>query len=395
MRSNVRDSFGAKTLPPVANFVLPTRRQVVGVKGAAHEVRREGALDRFGARSGAVARGFMVVRDVAAARSAVTIAATIPVYVSDAAGARGRAQGGVVSRTDVADSFAASSAIAEVRITPKLLRDSAAAKSSVTTKTHVQVGVKDVFAADDAARVFYRAAVRESGGVRGSVISDYASRGAVRDAAGVSASAVGVINTRSIAREKGLISARVTSKAVVSSYARDKMVITDYIYFPRSNKVVGHDTDVWTADMRSWGMSRYVGYPVTDFIPRWIGANSEGLLAPAGWMADSYIETPDVRFSSVSAQEVKADLNTRKRINHVYTYSVHESPLKVTVTADVNGRRVTQVYTQDPRPSDNTRAVRCKVGRGFASNYIKLRIGGEPFDLSHCEVEISNTRRRV
>jgi len=86
----------------------------------------------------------------------------------------------------------------------------------------------------------------------------------------------------------------------------------------------------------------------------------------------------------------------RKRLNYVYTYSKHSQELNVLVTADHNGERLTTEYTQDSRASTDTRAVRCSVGRGYASNYIKLRVGGERiFDMAALEVETTVTQRRI
>lgn len=151
-----------------------------------------------------------------------------------------------------------------------------------------------------------------------------------------------------------------------------------------------NQTDVWTADMRSWGMSRYVNFPLTEFANWQFGFGPDGVYTPMGELELSYIETPDRLLVEDDKQ-----IQVRKRLNYVYTYSAHDEPLQVRVTADYNGERVATVYTQDARSSDRTRAVRCSAGRGYASNYIRLRVGGPAFDLSHCEVEVISTQRRI
>lgn len=151
------------------------------------------------------------------------------------------------------------------------------------------------------------------------------------------------------------------------------------------------DTDVWTADVRSWGMSRYVDFPVQDMIGTRFGASDEGVYTARDQVGYAYIQT-----GMMNLVHQEEPIMVRKRINHIYTYATASAPLSISVSADYRGERTTQTYVQDYfRGSDGTRAARCTVGRGFASNYIQLVIAGAPFDLVSGEVEISPTRRRI
>lgn len=153
-------------------------------------------------------------------------------------------------------------------------------------------------------------------------------------------------------------------------------------------------TDVWTADTRSWGMSRYVDTPVTEFVNNQFGVGPEGVFAASDAAVTAYFETGDISLLTVG-RDGRPDLR-KKRLHYVYGYARQSTALQVRVSADVQGVRSTETYTQEDRSSDFTRGVRCQVGRGFASNYLRLRVGGAAvFDMAGLEAEVSATNRRI
>lgn len=151
-------------------------------------------------------------------------------------------------------------------------------------------------------------------------------------------------------------------------------------------------TSVWTADTRSWGMSRYVGLPVREFVRNQFGVGPEGVFAASTAPVVSFFETGDV---TLAVEGDRRDLR-KKRIHYIYGYAEQTDPLQVRVYADHNGERRTELYEQEARASEQTRAVRCQVGRGFATNYLRLRMGGAvTFDMAGLEAELSATSRRI
>jgi len=150
-------------------------------------------------------------------------------------------------------------------------------------------------------------------------------------------------------------------------------------------------TDAYTADLMTWGMSRHVDLGVTEHDGVQFGVGPNGVFRALDAPVLSFIEVPDTKL------DIKGEpLHVKKRINYLYTYSEHAQPLDVLVTADHRGARLTTAYVQEDRDSTDTRAVRCQIGRGYTSNYIRLRVGGvRVFDIAATEVEITPTRRRI
>lgn len=151
------------------------------------------------------------------------------------------------------------------------------------------------------------------------------------------------------------------------------------------------ETSVWTADTQTWGMSRYLGVPVTGFDMVQFGVGPGGVYRLSNDPLLAFVETGDMSLSDEQTRRPQL-----KRLNYVYTYGTHDRELAVVVTADYNGSRLTTEYEQDWTDAGSSRAVRCSVGRGYASNYIRLRVGGERiFDIASMEVETTTMSRRI
>ena len=152
-------------------------------------------------------------------------------------------------------------------------------------------------------------------------------------------------------------------------------------------------TSVWTADGRSWGMSRYIGVPVAEWVSSGnivFGAGPSGLFVRSGDAPISWIETARLRFEDQFANRLE-----KKHLSTVYTYAQHALPLDVAVSGNYQGSWSTYYYAQSASAVDATRAVRTSVGKGFDSTYYSLRIGGSAFDIYKIETEATLTLRRV
>ena len=151
-------------------------------------------------------------------------------------------------------------------------------------------------------------------------------------------------------------------------------------------------TDVWTADMRTWSMSRYVDFPLTDFIDTRFGAGHDGLYTSNTADLMAFVETGKLRTDDNEDRK----LHQKKQPRYVYIYGVYTQPLHVMISADLNGELAQYEYQTDRADVESERASRCEVGRGFASNYVKLRIGGRSrFTISAVEIESVPSTRRI
>ena len=154
-----------------------------------------------------------------------------------------------------------------------------------------------------------------------------------------------------------------------------------------------YDTSAWTADARSWGMSRYIGLPVSEWVIHRglaFAASPSGVYTRAGDAPVSWIETPRLRFETQFSSNLE-----KKRLSNIYTYAQRLLPLDISVSGDYYGSLTEYFYTEPIGSSDATRAVRTPVGRGFASTYYQFKIGNASFDIYKFEVETVLTRRKV
>lgn len=152
-------------------------------------------------------------------------------------------------------------------------------------------------------------------------------------------------------------------------------------------------TSVWTADVRSFGMSRYVGVPVSEWVEHagvTFGVAPTGVYTRTGDAPVSWVETAKMQFQTQFDSRLE-----HKRLSHVYVYAQHGQPLSIMVSGDYQGVWTSHTYTQSATSANTTRAVRTPVGRGFSSNFYAFRVGSKPFDLFQFEVEMVKTSRRV
>lgn len=155
-----------------------------------------------------------------------------------------------------------------------------------------------------------------------------------------------------------------------------------------ADQVVLDDEDggyIWTANLTTWAMSRYVGTPFTSMVDDLATTNDE-LLRKDGGFGNADVLTGNL---DVGAGELV-------RLRTLYMYGDHAAPLTVDATADVDGARTTTSYTQMARDAGDSRAVRCTLGRGYRSQryQFRARSTGEA-TMRMWVAPIDSARRRI
>jgi hypothetical protein len=263
--------------------------------------------------------------------------------------------------------------------------------------------LSDVFRARDQAHPKSRVYVSEVFNTRSSHYIPTANRVVVYDKARFVDTALPVRTMYVHVVDTVQISGTFVPTQIAREVAQESMRIDDRVYARVPDLLLAGDqletlavplsrTGAWTADMRVWAMSRYVDFPMRDFISDQFGAGDDGLYTHNDDPVMGYIETGQVRLDNRENQR----LFHKKQLRYVYTYAEYTNPLHVLVTADLNNERASAEYENTVQSSDDVRATRCEIGRGFASNYVKLRIGARSkFAISAVEVESVVSSRRV
>ena len=392
----VRSTAGVRASAPFTNLILPLAQDQLGVSGTAYPGLVVVVRDTVGVDSDAMYRSFTTVTDRAGVRSEAVPVAHITRRVLDRAGITSRSAGLEATMLGAEDTLGASGRVAATG-QRYVVRDTAGVTTAVGAVSTSTVAVRDMLGVSGRYRVRGMAVARATAGITSRVHTPTPHQHVVRVRAGITARTMTGLGAKARGRGVVGVTSRVTPVGDIRVVVHDRAFIHGRA-IPRPQWKPGTDvldaTSAWTADMRSWGMSRYTGLPVDDFIGAQFGVGPGGVYT-ADKLADvSWVET-GMTTLSVATEGQPRPVMERKRINYVYTYSAHDKPLKIRVTADFQGARMSMDYTQESRSSDTTRAVRCAVGRGFATNYVQLRVGGPPFDLAQCEVEITPTRRRI
>lgn len=397
----VRATAGVRAGEAEVRVALPTLRDTAGVQASVSTHWYEAVHEQAGVRANAAGTALHLLRDAAGVRARTEPRAWITRVVRDRAGVTGRGSGLAVYIGGIEEKGGARVGVSEIRL-QATYRDSAGGRATAHATSTARVDVQDrvgvsprlwsldrAFAHDVAGvqatgwpasdpAAFARAAA----GVRSATYPHTSGRPVIRVVAGARSRAIPAANTWAMVRDRAFVHATAYPRRQQEKVTLDKL--------PLDADVPLSDTDAWTADLRSWGMSRYVRLPVTEMAGTRFGLAPDGVYTTDGAAEFSYIETGRTDLS-LPEEPIKQ----LKRLNYVYTYSVHERPLRVRVTADHRGRQAQYVYQQDSHNSEATRAVRCAVGRGFATNYLQLRVGGPAFDLAQLEVEITPTGRRI
>lgn len=405
---NIKDTAGVTSRLLDVNLILPLLQQQLGVTSRVDWAEVLSVKEVIGVKSTAYPEDYSTVRERIGVSDAIQATQIAVQTVREIIGSTSRVSAGESSALIVSEQAGVTSQVTTgsdarvrevvgVRAFTDVISDGQAVVGEV-------VGVRDRVQA----REFSELLIADQIGVtsQATVLSQPSET--VRETVGITARAFGWVGASAIARERVGVASRVYPVGEVVVVVRETASVSDRLYLPydrldpASLLLTDHlpleATDVWTADMRKWGMSRYVGFPLIDFVDTQFGVSPAGVYTTDGGMPVSYLRTGRTSLSKEQSHAMRtgySQMEMRKRVNYVYTYSVHEEPLHVVVGADYNGVHTVVDYTQDQRSSDKTRAVRCTIGRGFASNYIQLTVGGTPFDMALLEAEITPTGRRI
>lgn len=400
-----RDTFGARVSQ---NFII---YNIYGYGGAGAKDASTFGLyvssrDVLGAQGASSYNGFIATRDRAAVVSQANLTAYHRVALHDRARVRANStlrEAVIVTSRDRAAVFESSQ---DIVYRPSVARDRLGVRSAIAgEQSFGTITAHDTFGARARARLHDTISTHDTFGARGLGFPATPSSLVSRDQLGAVDRSQVWVDAYLLSRDRARVTAQSQIIVHPTLVVRDRLLVRGrgFIYRGLDDGVqaqdvlaVGDDlpltdTDVWTADIRSWGMSRYVHFPVTDMVGTQYGVSSNGVYTTSGMSGISFVKTGVLMLSRWDQK-----MYPRKRINHVYTYANASAPLEVVVSADYRGDRLTQRYIQDYyRGGGATRASRCTVGKGFASNYLQLAIGGFPFDLDQVEVEISPTGRRI
>jgi hypothetical protein len=145
------------------------------------------------------------------------------------------------------------------------------------------------------------------------------------------------------------------------------------------------DSDVWTANVGVWGMSRYADTGITDQGTRY--AVSDGGLFEVGDVDENLmLKTGGIDF----------DTPIKKRVRNVYVMGQHDVPLTVTVTAEVKGTRATHAYTTKADNAAEGTTVRADLGKGFNSSFYQFQIDSTgKANLFGGKAHVNSTRRAI
>jgi hypothetical protein len=206
------------------------------------------------------------------------------------------------------------------------------------------------------------------------------------DAAVVTSAAVDLLTGGLVVRDAFVGVSRALPFSLIRSDIREQAYLASWVSLEGGSYAGGWATsDVWTANVDTWGMSRYISTGITNQGTRWavsdgglfeVGATDEDLLLKTGFM------------------DFKSPV--KKRISNVYLMGVHDNPLSVTATAEVKGTRATHNYITKVDNAAEGTTVRADLGKGFNSTFYQFQIGSVGrANLFGGEALMADTRRKI
>ena len=395
----IRDTFTANDSLGSVNLTLPPLRESFTASDAPSTTLSVTLRDSFTANDTPAGDSYVTVRDRFTADDRTTSIATISLTVRDRFTANDTPSARAYREEIVSEPFTVSDRVASVTVRAAL-RDRFTVSDSQVTQGADGLTVRDRFTISDAPQRVLSFVLRDQFTITDSAAVAGTLRVSVRDQFTVDDRTTETVGGAVTVRDRFTATDRTTPTARIAARIREWFSVNDVTHSRVGRPALGpklltrdvpvSETDVWTADMEGWGMSRYARFPVTDFVGTRFGVGEGGVFTADTECGFSYMTTGLIRFD-----QPKYKVFEKKRLNYVYSYSAHSAPLQVAVTADLRGKRVEMEYRQEPRNSEDTRAARCQVGRGFATNYIGLQIGGPPFDMAALEVQTVTSNRRV
>lgn len=389
--TQITESLGVHTqirAHPILGFT-----DVVGVHTKAFAIVSPVLVEVIGASATLSSVGIGVITEIAKVDDVVTAQATIATNVSDVLAA----SSAISSRlyTQISDSIEVADTV--YTSSNRFIVDYIRFSSTSTAKVDLFAITQDAFSAKDSSKLIVKVKVVEDlfTNFNVTLYNIYVARAveifAVDDALITSGNyfthVSDLLNVADAIIVKGTITTSIRETLDASDSVNallPRSLLPDFYESDLANFIA----DVWTADARTWAMSRYVGVPVTEFVATSklaIGAGRDGLYSRDTVAPTSWVQTGRVSFDSP----------VRKRIAYVYTYGQHEDPLDVMVFAERGRDYDAHTYTQPTASPETQSAVRCAVGRALVGNNFMFRIGNSPFDLQYVQVEFAPTKRRI
>ena len=403
MNEHVIEHFGITSDLTFVNVTFETLRETFGVQDFALANQSRIVSEVFGATDSATGAAYLLASEVFGVLDEFSVAITARKNVRELFQITTRTVSPVVRvGATASDVFGATDGTYAPTIGAKASETfgitDAASTALGTTRT-----VTERFGVGDRAYPKRRAYASEVFNTRASYYIPTANRVVVYEKANFIDAALPVRALYVRVTEKMQVSGTFVPTQIAREVSSEIMTITDRTHERVPTPVITSDqlenlavpvlrTDVWTADIRTWAMSRYVDFPLKDFISDQFGAGDDGMYTHNDGPVMAYVDTGLLRFDNREDRR----LLHKKQLRYVYTYAEYTNPLHVLVTADLNGERTSVEYENTVQSSDDLRATRCEIGRGFASNYVKLRIGARSkFAISAVEVESVVSSRRV
>ena len=396
----LREQFSATERIGNVNRIYPAARSTFFVQDRTVVALTASHREVFFAGDATLERDFTHIKETFRILERTTAAATFTWLAADRFWARDKAYPRVSLSASIQDSFVARDSLPRAQLRTRL-SESVTALGRATTSLASNRVVREVLRARGKALPRQRSTVREQFGATEATYPARVLRHIERESfTALDGFAVSIQHKGSV-RETFVASETPTATSNIPDVARERFAAIETTY-PMPEMVLNasllhetplSDTEVWTTDMMSWGMSRYLATGIWDFSGTQFGLGRDGVFTASSDVARlAFLRTGDLTF-----EDREERILEKKRINYVYSYAVQPGPLIIGVVADHDGSRLGTEYNQpEDAPSTDTRAVRTPIGRGYASNYIQLTVGGkELFDLSGLEVETTVTKRRV
>ena len=405
MDEHVIETFGISDELVFTNVIFETLRETFGASDFAFGIQKRIVSETFGIQDTITGYNYVLIREVFHAQDTTSVDITARRNAFEIFRVRSRAISPVVRvSATLSDTFGAVDGTQHPTI-GTILSEMFSAQDTPSGAADASTSrtLSDVFRARDQAHPKSRVYVSEVFNTSSTHYIPTANRVVVYDKASFVDTALPVRTMYVHVVDTVQISGTFVPTQTAREVAHERMRIDDRAYARVSDLLLSGDqlenlsiplsrTGAWTADMRVWAMSRYVDFPMRDFISDQFGAGDDGLYTHNDDPVMGYIETGQVRLDNREDQR----LFHKKQLRYVYTYAEYTNPLHVLVTADLNNERASAEYENTVQSSDDVRATRCEIGRGFASNYVKLRIGARSkFAISAVEVESVVSSRRV
>lgn len=324
------------------------------------------------------------IRERISVRSTAFASYTLRDYLKEIVGVKDRTVARVIE--SVSEKVGAASSAFLIPSTT-VARDLVGARSRVFGESYVSLTSVERLGVQSRVAAGVRNVTRELFKVADSVYIRLDSRATVRDRFGISSTALTDLPNNVFYRDRFGIS---VSAFVESSALK---VVSDL--FAATSRAMPERNDplsAWTADLRSWGMSRYLNLPVREFVGVQYGFGPGGVYTGRGTVSTGRVETGYLLDRNAEAQ---APVRQEKHLNYVYVYGASLGKLLLSVRAE-NAFGQQQVFSyQSPRFSQTPSAVRIPTGRGIRSTWMSFSITGAPFRIEYIEAQYTPTRRRV